>query len=263
MPANEIGVERLGFSSNDGGTHLARSMMLKELTTLFNFITDPNATRDEYVYSIKEENCLGKRSGSARTLTARHLVALYSLDSSTTIFRALRYLWRRDTPGRPLLALLCAYARDAILRSSSEFIFSFREGDPVSRDALEAFLEGRFPDRFSPATKKSTAQNLNKTWTASGHLSGSRNKVRDKAVATAGATTYALFLDYLLGERGYSAFSGEYASLLDTSTPQAIMLAEEASRRGWMVFKHIGEVMEASFPAFITESEQEWIYEQS
>ncbi len=263
MPANEIGEERFGFTYDDGGAHLARSMMLKELNLLFDYIEDLSAPKDEYVHAIKEENCLSKRSGSARTLTARHLVNLYSLDPSITIFRALRYLWRRDVPGRPLLALLCAYARDSILRSSSQFVFGLSEGDLVRRDLLEKFIERQFPDRFSPATKKSTAQNLNTTWTASGHLTGRKNKIRAKAIATAGSITYALFLQHLLGERGYSAFSGEYVLLLDTNIPHAILLAEEASRRGWMVFKHIGEVMEASFPVLLNNVELEWIHEQS
>jgi hypothetical protein len=44
---------------------------------------------------------------------------------------------------------------------------------------------------------------------------------------------------------------------------RAVALAEEASRRGWIVFKRVGEVIEVLFPRLITPQEMEWIREQS
>ncbi len=161
------------------------------------------------------------------------------------------------------MALLCAYARDAILRMSSPFILPAHEGDRVTREALEEFLDSIEPGRFSKATLKSTAQNINSTWTQSGHLKGKVKKVRSRAKATSGSTAYALFLAYLEGVRGEALFSSEYAKLLDCSTDRAIELAEEASRRGWIVFKRVGRVIEVLFPHLITEQEMEWIREQS
>lgn len=195
-------------------------------------------------------------------LTAKHLVTLYSLDPSVTLFRALLYFWRRDTEGQPLLAFLCAYARDPLLRMSAPFIFQFVEGEAATREAMEEYIEGAFPGRFSKATLKSTAQNLNGTWTSSGHLSGKARKVRARATATAGSVAYAIFLGYLTGGRGEALFESEYARLLDCPKERAIELAEEASRHGWIVFKRVGNVMEVLFPNNITEQEGEWIRDQ-
>jgi hypothetical protein len=236
--------------------------MLEDLGILLSCVTQPSATKTDYLTAIQEDNCLGKPSGRSRVLTARHLVTLYSLDPEVTLFRALVYFWRRDAAGQPLLALLCAYARDPLLRKSAPFIFQFPEGVAVTREALEEYLETTFPGRFSNATLKSTAQNLNGTWTSSGHLSGKARKVRAHTAATPGSVAYALLLGYLTGIRGEALFESEYAHLLDCPKERAVELAEEASRRGWIVFKHIGNVMEVLFPNNITEQEMEWIRDQ-
>ena len=40
-------------------------------------------------------------------------------------------------------------------------------------------------------------------------------------------------------------------------------MAEEASRRGWINFKRIGNVMEVQFTNLLTAQEREWIHEQN
>ncbi len=141
-------LSRLGFSSGKGGVHTARTMMLKELETLLAYVGSPEAEKKDYQRAVTEENCLGKRSTKTRTLTFRHLADLYSLDRTCLLFRALLFFWSRDLPGRPLLALLCAYARDALLRSSASFILEHPESSTVSRESLEALLDAPEPGRF-------------------------------------------------------------------------------------------------------------------
>jgi len=237
-------------------------MMLAELTGLFARVNSPEAETAQYLTAVGEENCLGKRSVRTRRLTFRHLADLYALDPSVTLFRAMRYLWERDPAGRPLLALLCAYARDSVLRSTATFVQSAPQGAVLTREDLEEFIDARDPDRFSKATLKSTAQNVNSTWTQSGHLKGRVKKVRSQAAASAGSAAYALLLGYLQGVRGNALFTTGYAKLLDCSPERCLELAEEASRRGWIVMKHIGNVVEVVFPAMLTALEMEWIHEQ-
>ena len=251
-----------GFRSDYGSAHTARTMMLKDLQLLFEYVKNSDASKDEYLKAIAEDNCLKKRSEKTRLLTGRHLAYLYSLDPGITVFRVLRIFWERDVAGRPLLALLCSYTRDSLLRLSAPFILERPEGTNVSRQALENYIEKKEPDRFSAATLKSLAQNLNATWTDSGHLSGKAIKMRIKAVPTAGSVAYGLFLGYLLGYRGEALFTTEYMRLLDCSFARCVELAEEASRRGWITFKHIEKVMEIHFPNLLTSREKEWIHEQ-
>ncbi len=243
--------------------HQARTMMFSELQTLLSFAGDPKADKAAYFRAIEVDNCLGKRSGKTRMLTSRHLAGLYGLDPSIALFRALLYFWDRDQAGRPLLALLCACARDSVLRENAGFILGHAPGDLVSREALEKFIDNRETGRFSPATLKSTAQNIDSTFTQSGHLQGRARKIRNRATATAGSTAYALFLEYLSGMRGLSLFSGEYIKLLDCPQDQALELAENAAKKGWMRFKRIGNVIDVGFPKLLTGQEMEWIREQN
>jgi hypothetical protein len=252
---------RFGFSFERGGAHTARTMMLAELRTLLAYVDRPEADRKDYLQAIKQENCLGKRSCKNRVLTYQHLVDLYSLDCTKALFRALRYLWDREIKGQALLALLCTYARDPVFRSTAPFILHFPEGTTVLRKSLEEFIDDLEPGRFSKATLTSTAQNINATWTQSGHLRGRVRKVRSRAHPTAGSLSYALLLGYLSGVRGQSLFQTEYVKLLDCPLDGAIELADEASCRGWIAFKHLGGVMEVLFPKLISQEEMEWLRE--
>ena len=154
-------LERLGFSYERGGVHTARTMMLAELRALLSFVDVADAARADYLEAIQTANCLGKRSGKTRTLTFRHLADLYALDPSLLVFRALRFFWQRDVDGQPLLAALCAYSRDPLLRATAPFVLGFPEGSTVTREAMEEFIDAQEPGRFSKATLKSTAQNIN------------------------------------------------------------------------------------------------------
>ncbi len=256
------GASRFGFRCKKGSAHTARTIMIKELRLLLSCISTPNAARRDYRKAIEKDNCLGKRSGKTRELSWRHLAYLYSLDPTVTVFRSLLYFWNRDPNGQPLLALLCAYGRDPLLRTSAPFILSFNKGETISRQALEEFIDNKEPGHFSMATLRSTAQNLNSTWTKSGHLIGKARKIRSEAKATPGSVAYALFLGYLSGARGEALFTTDYTHLLDCPKEHAIELAEAASRNGWIVFKHIGNVVEVQFPNLITAQEREWIREQ-
>ncbi len=251
-----------GFNCDRGGAHSSRTMMLDELSSLLSYVNRPDAGKADYLHAIDEDNCLGKRSGKTRILTYRHLVSLYSLDPSITLFRTLLFFWQRDTAGQPLLALLCTYARDSIFRSTAQFILPAPEGSTVTRDALEDFIDHQEPGRFSKATLKSTAQNINSTWTKSGHLVGRARKIRACAEPTASSVSYALLLGYLSNVRGPSLFETEFTKLLDCSFERMVELAEEASRKGWIVFKRAGNVIEVLFPNLINAQEMERIHEQ-
>lgn len=254
---------RFGFSFERGGAHLARSLMLEELTLLLQAVNNPNASLDDYQHAVIDENCLAKRSSRTRQLTLRHLKSLYSLDSGAAIFRALRFFWQRDKDARGLLAFLVAYSRDSILRSSAPFVLQLRLGETVTCPQLEAFLDQQEEGRFSKETLRAAAQRILASWVRSGHLVGHVRKSRTAATPTAGACAMALFLSYLVGARGQMLFETEYMRLLDCSTDQAIELAESASRRGWIVIKRIGNVIEVQFPGLLTKQEQEWVHEQS
>jgi len=253
----------IGFRNARSGVHLARTIMLEELQNLLAYVENSNADKSDYSEAIIQDNCLSKRSENTRILTARHLTHLYALDPKVILFRNLQFFWDRDIAGQPLLALLCAYARDSILRLSTGFIMDHPLGEVVKREALENIIDSKETGRFSKATLKSTAQNINATWTKSGHLTGRAKKIRTQAHATPGSVSYALLLGYLNGLRGESIFKSEYVRLLDCSFDRSIELATEASRKGWIVLNRLGSVIEVLFPNLLSKEEQEWVHEQN
>jgi len=256
-------ISRFGFRFDRGGTHLARSMMLDELRQLLLQVPNPLATELDFATAIVDDNCLGKRSKRTRQLTLRHLRGLYALDPSIPIYRAMRYFWGRDPDGQPLLAFLVAHARDSVLRSTGRFVLEKPEGATLACKEMQEFLEGNSPGRFSDETREAAAQRILASWANAGHLSGRVPKTRLKATATPGSVALALYMGYVCGSRGQTLFESEYVKLLDCSVEQAIELAETASRRGWIVCKRIGSVIEILFPNLLTSTEQEWVREQS
>ncbi len=260
---NRESLSRFGFSFEKGAVHTKRTMMLKELRDVFAYAQDENTTPDQYFEAIYDENCTGKKSGATRRYTVQYLSKLYILDPSYPVFRALRFLWDRDIDGRPLIAFLCAYTRDSILRKTTSYAISLSQGSASSKDALHDHIANIFPDRFSPVMTASLGRNLLSSWTQAGYLKGRSKKIRHRCEPSPGAVTLALFLTYLRGGRGELLFCSEYAKLLDCPIDHAIQLAEAAARRGWLVFKRVGNVIEVAFPNFLTSEELGWLREQN
>jgi hypothetical protein len=259
--AKQQNLQRFGFRYGRAGAHSSRTIMLAELRALLTYVDDPAAPKSVYQEAIQVANCLAKRSIKTRSLTYHHLVDFYTLDPDCLLFRALSYFWQRDPDGQPLLAALCAYARDPVFRAATPFILASPEGATVSRQALEAFIDDQEAGRFSPATLKSTAQNINASLTQAGHLSGRVHKIRARAQPTPGSIAFGLLLGYLTNLRGEMLFRSEYIQWQGCSFESAIELAQDASRRGWISLKRIGQVVEVVFPNLITAQEMELLRE--
>lgn len=251
---------KYGFKDGDGGPHTARTIMLHELDQLL-LHSPADATWEDYRQKIVDENILGKKTQAARKNTRTRLRALYGLDPEIPLFRALRLLWNSDHESRPLLAFLCAAARDPLIRASSDVIFKAAVGNQVSKDEFAHEVSRNIPDRFSDVTLASISRNLASSWTQSGHLKGKVKKIRSRAVATPVNTCFALFLGYLEGTAGVFLFRSYWAKLLDVPENAVYELIQSAARRGLMIFKNIGTVMEIGFPDFLTDEEVALIHE--
>jgi hypothetical protein len=251
---------KLGYRLGRGGTHAARTMMLDELTQLFGH-TSPDAAREAYAEEVVSRNVLGKPTHKSRVLTLGHLVELYGLDPAIPMFRVFRKLWELDESARPLLSLTLALARDPVLRLSESFVLSKGEGESVRREEVEALISAAEPDRFSPATLKSIAQNINGTWTQAGFMSGRAKKLRTRPNITPTNITFALFLGHLEGLSGQRLFSSRWMTLMCSSPSELEALANSASHRGQIVFLNAGGVKEVRFPGFLTAAEEQWLHE--
>lgn len=243
-----------GFKAGSSGAHSARTMMLADLTTLLG--SAPAETKREgFNRLIVEENTLGKRTTSNRWLTARHLADLYGLDQGVTVFRLLRFFWNTDIPCHPMLALLCAQARDALLRLSSKKVLEMKPGESLTSGDFVDFFSHELPGRFSEAMTISLAQNIAASWAQAGFFNGKVHKVRTRPVITPAIAAYALALGSLCGLHGQVLIESGWARLLDVPRDQTIRLAQEASKCGWLDFKGAGNVFEINFRQILTPKE--------
>lgn len=143
-----------------------------------------------------------------------------------------------------MLAFLAAAVRDPMLRDMTPFVIAIPVGDSVTPSETANHLKEKYPSRFSPATLRSTAQNIGSSWTQAGYLTGKVNKKRSRPVVTPVATTFALLLGYLCGLRGRMLLDTIWTRMLDRSRAEIVDLATEASRQGWMNLKAVGPVIE-------------------
>lgn len=240
------GALQYGFMNDPVGTHGSRTIMLKELRLLLSSCPRP-ADYEGFRLAIVEENVLMKNTVTTRKESFRRLREMYALDENVILFRALRDLWDESPDGQPLIALLCATARDPILRGTAELILSVAKGEPVTPQMIEKVTDEAFPGRYNPTMLANIGRHAASSWQQSGHLKGRLHKVRDRAAATPASTAYALLLAHLCGNRGEAMFSTLWARLLDAPQHSLYELATQASRLGWLEYRHTGSVTEITF----------------
>lgn len=251
---------RFGFRSGERGTHASRSIMLADLSQLLSS-TAPGAAHQDYRLAILENNVLGKATASTRLWSWKKLRELYGLDPHLAVFRCFRQLWEADSAGRPLLALLCASARDPLLRMSAEVILEAPLGSAVSSGDFAKAMKETFPDRFSSESLEALGIRLAASWTQSGHLTAGKIRKRARPVVSPEAAVYALFLGRLTGARGPLLFSTFWTALLDVPEETLHDLATRASRRAWIDLRRAGTVVEVGFPKLLLREEEEALRE--
>jgi hypothetical protein len=245
----------LGFSNASAGGHAARSMMFLEMCTLVRALP-LTTTRADFTKAILEENVLEKPTLSSRKKSLRHLVEIYGMDPSKPLFRLLWELGHTDLDSLPQLCLVCAYARDPQLRQSFELVRTLPLGAVLTRAAMEQHLENGFPGRFSPAMKKSMAQNVNTTWTFRGHLAGRAKKTRRLPEPRPISAAYAMFVGYLTGLRGEWLLDSSFAALVASNRSQLETALVLASARGLLSLKRAAGIVEVDFSNLLTPAEQ-------
>ena len=243
-----------GFANGPGGAHTSRTMMLAELELLLA-ACPPDATYQDYQTAILDDNVLLKRTASTRRESLRRLRELYGLDAGLLVFRSLVDLWYDDARARPLLALLCAIARDPILRSSAGLVLATPVSSPITPQQISAAVDSADPGRLNPTTLANIGRHAASSWRQSGHLAGKYVKTRTQAECRPAAVAYALLLGHLCGDRGEALFETFWAQLLDTPLHVLHDQAFAASQQGWIDYRHTGMVTEITFRHLLREEE--------
>lgn len=231
-----------------GGTNTSHTILVEALSALLDAVP-ADALHTAYVQATIEGNVLGKDTEGARRRTFRYLRELYLLRPDSLLFRALRDLWSADPSARPLLAGLCALARDPVFRASAAAILGSSPGDTVTSTDLAEAVAKRFPASYSAGTLAKIGRNTASSWGQTGHLAsvGNPAKVRVRATGRPADLAYALLLGHLEGARGHALFETLWATMLDQPKSQLLDLASMASQQGMLELRNAGGVIEIGF----------------
>jgi hypothetical protein len=233
---------KLGFRLGSGGVHQSKTMMLRDLGALLRAAPDPGSA--DAADLIINQNVLLKGTGSARRLALQRLNGLYGLASGAPIGRALTRLWQRDDSGRPILALLCALAREPPLRDTATAVLDAMSGSDVRWPDFAARFEALHPGRYSAKMLRSLSQNCASTWTQSGHLKGRVKKRRARAIASPVVAAYAALLGELAGFGGATLLASPWIRTLDSSEAETMALLRQAEGLGLLRVRSAGDVVD-------------------
>ena len=243
IPENSL---QYGFRIKAGGAHASKTMMLREVRLLFAAST-PLTEFEELQRLVVEENVLLKDTLANREDVFQRLTDLYGLRQEIRFYRALRALWDTEEQEQPVLALLCAIARDSLLRVTAPTVLNQPIGALVETKLVEDALEAALPLKYRPTTRLSVSQNITATWVQSGHLTVKPQRLRQRPFVGPASAAYALLLAYLCDARGILLFETDWVKVLDTVSGRADSLAVAASQRGWVDYRRIGNVVDIGF----------------
>jgi len=205
--------------------------MLAELDELLAVVPH-GAHREAYANAIIHENVLAKATAATRRWTYQRLRELYGLNPGLPLFRVFRHLWAADEAGRPLLALLCALARDPLLRATATAVLPLRSGAELVRGTLIDILREAVGSRLNDAVLDKVARNAASSWSQSGHLAGRMRKLRQRVSPTPGSMAMVLWLGVLEDLSGPSLLASRWSRVLDRAAPELLPVALEAKRLG-------------------------------
>lgn len=232
-----------GFRMSGGGAHQSKTMMLKELEALMS----TGLTEGHHLKSaVIDANVLEKSTQSTRNITFRYLASLYGLIKQPPISLVLLKIWRSDTYGHPLQALLVALVRDPLFRETAFLVLDGVIGESLQWPKFESAFISAFPTRFSEETCRALAVRCASSWAQSGHLSKTIKKVRKRVSPTPSTVALAALLASVSGFGGPTILSSGWMKVLDLSPEQALDHLHRAEAIGLARVRSAGEVTEIS-----------------
>lgn len=237
--ATKAVLEGAGLKVEGGGPHQSKTMMLAEISALFAMGGDI-----DFDDAVLAQNVLGKPSMRAREAALYRLRELYGIGKKAPICAVFRHLWGLDVEGRPMLALLCALARDPSLRAGAGAVLDAKIGEQVRAPAIAAAFEVLYPGRLGTTTARSLSQNAASSWTQAGFLKGATKKERVRAVTTPITATYATLLASLCGFGGALLLESRWLDALDRPVEERLRLLKQAEGMGLIRVRSAGDVLE-------------------
>ena len=137
------------------------------------------------------------------------------------------------------MALLCALARDPLLRSTAKAVLDLPVGAELVRASFLSGIREAVGSRLNDSILDKVARNAGSSWSQSGHIKGRVRKIRQRVTPTPGAVAFALWMGGLEGLAGQPLLNSRWPRIFDRSPERLIEFVLQAKQLG-LVHARIG-----------------------
>jgi hypothetical protein len=226
--------------------HTSRTIMFAELSEVMSF----EGKGSDYL-AIMEDNVFNKRTESNKKKTIRYLTQLYGFNRNDDPFKAFEEYWyKAKEESRPLLAFVYALSRDYLLQESVAFVKAVPYENKANIEGFDHNISRQHPDRFSPKTLRSVAQNIASSWKQAGFIEGKMKNIRKENTPDYLVVAFALLLAYLQGLRGDFMLEDICVKSLDVEKETLFNLIKTAADYDLLQYNHSGSTMVITFNNF-------------
>lgn len=231
--------------------HTARTIMFAELEKVMDYSIES----DNFQESL-DNNVFGKKSADGIKKTSNFLKLLYGFDNQSSQFKAFKYFWKlAENEEKPLITFLYAIGNDYLLEESIPVVADVKLGEKVLIEKVEQDIESHYPNRFSPNTLRSMAQNIASSWKQAGFITGKVKNIRTQPEISFTVVAFAFFMAYLDGDRGDFILTSKWVKALCLNESKVRELAIEAAKRDFLQYQYGGSVTSISFSNLISKLE--------
>lgn len=223
--------------------HTSRTIMFAELEKVMNYSVES----DNFQVSL-DSNVIGKKSADGIKKTTNYLKLLYGFDNQSSQFKAFKYFWKiAENEDKPLITLLFAIGRDYLLEESIPVVAETKLGDKVLIEKVEQNIESHYPNRYSPNTLRSMAQNIASSWKQAAFITGKVKNIRTQPEISFNVLAFACCMSYIDGDRGDFILVSKWVKALFLNESKVRELAIEASKHDLFQYQYGGGVTSISF----------------
>lgn len=220
--------------------------------TEFSVVMDYALEKGNFLEAL-ELNVFSKKSGSSLQKTSNYLKTLYGFDPKDKSFSSLCLFWSQcNLFERRLITVLYALLRDDLLSQSVQVIQTTPLGSKLSIESIEDNIDSNHPNRYSPKTRKSLAQNLASSWKQAGFIEGKTKNIRVQPEISSTVATFAFFLAFLNGDRGEFILTNPVVKSLCLNEAALRDLAIEAAKQDLLQYQYGGNVTSFAFPQLLS-----------
>jgi len=231
--------------------HTARTIMFTELEKVMDYSIES----DNFQESL-DNNVIGKKSADGIKKTTNFLKMLYGFENQSNQFKAFKYFWKiAENEEKSIITLLFAIGNDYLLEESIPVVADAKLGDKVLIEKVEQNVESHYPNRYSPNTLRSMAQNIASSWKQAGFITGKVKNIRTQPEISYTVLAFAFFMSYLDGDRGDFILASKWVKALFLNESKVRELAIDASKRDIFQYQYGGNVTSISFANLINKLE--------